>query len=168
MIEGFLGAERFEIKVRLEQDKLLGRVGGTLMAREVKLELSATGLSGRVGGATGFDVRLTLEAGELVGFVGNLPISLRGVDVVTGTLGEGFSALEFTARQSGTKLIGSLGGLLGQPFQLELGEAPGWLLKRAAERLEHHDFQLELGEAPGWLGTLVVLVAFYALEKHKA
>jgi hypothetical protein len=65
------------------------------------------------------------------------------VDVVTGTLGDGFSALEFMARQSGSTLIGSLGGLLGQPFQLELDEAPGWL------------------------GALVVLVAFYALEKHK-
>jgi hypothetical protein len=143
MIEGFLGAEKFEIKVRLEQDKLLGRVGGTLMAKEVRLELSATGVSGRVGGTTGFEVRLSLEGGELVGFIGNAPVAMRGVDVVTGTLGDGFSALEFMARQSGSKLIGSLGGLLGQPFQLELDETPGWL------------------------GALVVLVAFYALEKHK-
>jgi hypothetical protein len=143
MIEGFLGTEKFEIKVRLEQDKLLGRVGGALMAKEVRLELSATGVSGRVGGKTGFEVRLALEAGELVGFIGNAPVAMRGVDVVTGTLGDGFSALEFMARQSGSTLIGSLGGLLGQTFQLELDEAPGWL------------------------GALVVLVAFYALEKHK-
>jgi hypothetical protein len=143
MIEGFLGAEKFEIKVRLEQDKLLGRVGGALMAKDVRLELSATGVSGRVGGNSGFEVRLALEGGELVGFIGNAPVAMRGVDVVTGTLGDGFSALEFMARQSGSTLIGSLGGLLGQPFQLELDEAPGWL------------------------GALVVLVAFYALEKHK-
>jgi hypothetical protein len=144
MIEGFLGSERFEIKVRLEGDKLLGRVGGALMARDVKLELTATGVSGRVGGSNGFDVRLSLEAGELIGFVGNEPIALRGVDVVVGTLGDGFSAQEFGARQSGTKLIGSIGGLLGKPFSLNLGEAPGWL------------------------GALVVLVAFYALEKHRS
>jgi hypothetical protein len=143
MIEGYLGAQRFEIKVRLEQDKLLGRIGGALMAKEVKLELSPTGVSGRVGGATGFEVRLSLEGGELIGFLGNDPISMRGVDVVTGTLGDGFSSLEFMARQSGSTLIGSIGGLLGQPFSLELDEAPGWL------------------------GALVVMVAFYALEKHK-
>jgi hypothetical protein len=144
MIEGFLGSERFEVKVRLEGDKLLGRVGGALMARDVKLDLTATGVTGRVGGSNGFDVRLSLEAGELIGFVGNDPIALRGVDVVVGTLGDGFSALEFGARQSGSKLIGSIGGLLGKPFTLNLGEAPGWL------------------------GALVVLVAFYALEKHKS
>ena len=142
MIEGYLGAERFEIKVRLEGDKLLGRVGGALMARDVKLDLTATGVTGRVGGSNGFDVRLSLESGELIGFVGNDPVSLRGVDVVVGTLGDGFSALEFGARQSGTKLVGSLGGLLGKPFMLELGQIPGWL------------------------GALVVLVAFYALERH--
>ena len=144
MIEGFLGSERFEIKVRLEDDKLLGRVGGALMARDVKLELTATGVTGRVGGSNGFDVRLSLESGELIGFIGNDPISLRGVDAVVGTLGDGFSALEFAARQSGTRLLGSLGGLLGKPFSLELDDAPGWL------------------------GALVVLVAFYALEKHKS
>ncbi len=144
MIEGFLGAERFEIKVRLEGDKLLGRVGGALMARDVKLDLTATGVTGRVGGSNGFAVQLSLEAGELIGFVGNDPINLRGVDAVTGTLGDGFAAMEFSARESGTRLIGSLGGLLGKPFTLELGGAPGWL------------------------GALVVLVAFYALEKHKS
>jgi hypothetical protein len=144
MIEGFLGSERFEVKVRLEGDKLLGRVGGALMARDVKLELTATGVIGRIGGVNGFDVRLSLEAGELIGFVGNAPISLRGVDMVVGTLGDGFSAIDFAARQSGKKLIGSIGGLLGKPFTLDLGEAPGWL------------------------GALVMLVAFYALEKHKS
>ncbi len=144
MIEGFLGSERFEVKVRLEGDKLLGRVGGALMARDVKLDLTATGVTGRVGGSNGFDVRLSLEGGELIGFVGNDPIAMRGVDVVVGTLGDGFSAQEFGARQSGSRLIGSIGGLLGKPFSLELGQAPGWL------------------------GVLVVLVAFYALEKHKS
>ncbi len=144
MIEGYLGAERFEIKVRLEHDKLLGRVGGALMARDVKLDLSATGVTGRVGGSNGFDVQLSLESGELIGFIGNLLIQMRGVDMVVGTLGDGFSSIEFSARQSGTKLMGTLGGLLGKPFMLELGQAPGWL------------------------GTLVVMVAFYALEKHKS
>jgi hypothetical protein len=144
MIEGFLGSERFEVKVRLEGDKLLGRVGGALMARDVKLDLTATGVTGRVGGSNGFDLRLSLEGGELIGFVGNDPVSLRGVDVVVGTLGDGFSAQEFGARQSGSRLIGSIGGLLGKPFSLDLGQAPGWL------------------------GALVVLVAFYALEKHKS
>lgn len=143
MIEGFLGSEKFEIKVRLEGDQLLGRVGGALMARDVKLSLTATGVTGRVGGTNGFDLRLSLEGGELIGFIGNDPITLRGVDTVVGTLGDGFSALEFGARQNGTRLNGSIGGLLGKPFALELGEAPGWL------------------------GALVVLAAFYALEKHK-
>jgi hypothetical protein len=144
MIQGFLGEEKFEIKARLEGDRVLGRVGGALMAKEIDLSLTDKGVSGRVGGKNGFEVLLELEAGELVGLVGADRIVLRGVDQVTGALGSGITALEFAARQRGEQLQGRIGGLMGKSFELELDGAPGWV------------------------GVLIGLIAYYAFERHGA
>jgi hypothetical protein len=143
-ITGSLGTNpSIELKARLEQDRILGRVGGALMARELALEVSEKGVSGRVGGKNGFDVNLELKAGELTGFVGLEPLHLRGVDQVTGRLGNSLGGVDFISNQSGDSLRGRLGGIKGQTFELELAGTPGWI------------------------GTLVAIIAFYALERHK-
>ena len=50
-ITGSLGVNpSIELKARLEQDRILGRVGGALMAKELNLEVSEKGVSGHVGG----------------------------------------------------------------------------------------------------------------------
>jgi hypothetical protein len=143
-ITGSLGVNpSIELKARLEQDRILGRVGGALMAKELNLEVSEKGVSGRVGGKNGFDVNLELKAGELTGFVGTDALNLRGVDQVVGRLGSATNGVDFISNQHGDSLRGRLGGIKGQLFELELAGTPGWI------------------------GTLVAIIAFYAIEKHK-
>ncbi len=143
-ITGSLGVNpSIELKARLEQDRILGRVGGALMAKELNLEVSEKGVSGRVGGKNGFEVNLELKAGELSGFVGTDALNLRGVDQVTGRLGSAMNGVDFISNQNGDHLRGRLGGIKGQTFELELAGTPGWI------------------------GTLVAIIAFYAIEKHK-
>ena len=75
------------------------------------------------------------------GNVGAQKLTLRGVDRVTGFMGEPIVGWNVVAQQTGEKLVGQLGStVLGRPFELDLGSAPGWV------------------------GTLVAVVAFYALE----
>jgi hypothetical protein len=143
-ITGSLGTNpSIELKARLEQDRILGRVGGALMAKELNLEVSEKGVSGRVGGKNGFDVSLALKDGELMGHVGSDELHLRGVDQVTGRLGNTLGGVDFMSNQVGDNLRGRLGGIKGQTFELELAGTPGWI------------------------GTLVAIIAFYAIEKHK-
>ncbi len=143
-ITGHLGTNpSIELKARLEQDRILGRVGGALMAKELNLEVSEKGVNGHVGGKNGFEVSLELKAGELTGFVGQDNLNLRGVDQVTGHLGSTLGGVDFIANQHGDKLRGRMGGIKGQTFELELAGTPGWI------------------------GTLVAIIAFYALERHK-
>lgn len=144
MITGFLGAERFELKARLEGDKLIGRVGGALMGKDIALDLSDKGVKGSIGGKTGAPLELALEHGELVGFVGADRVALRGVDQVTAEIGTGFSAIELRAAQRGDTLTGVIGGMTGKPFVVELAGIPGWI------------------------GALLALVAYCALERVKS
>ena len=96
----------------------------------------------RAQGTVGADsVKIELEDGELRGNVGAQKLTLRGVDRVTGFMGEPIVGWNVVAQQTGEKLVGQLGStVLGRPFELDLGSAPGWV------------------------GTLVAVVAFYALE----
>lgn len=130
----------YELRCRLEGDALRGRVGGALVGKDLDLDITETGVRGRVGGPRGFEVSLELQAGELVGDLADEPFRLRGVDRVTGRLGDGFAALELDATQRGSRLGGRLGG---------------------------RPFELDLGDAPGWIGALVAAVAYYALERHR-
>lgn len=132
-----------DLKCRLEGDALRGRVGGALMGKDLDLEISETGVSGRVGGERGFEVSLELQAGELVGSLGPEPLKMRGVDRVTGRLGDSLSGVDIAAQQRGARLGGRIGGLSSKAFEIELGDAPGWI------------------------GALVAVVAFYALERHR-
>ena len=93
-------------------------------------------------GSVGADpVKIELDDGELRGNVGAQKLTLRGVDRVTGFMGEPIIGWNVVAQQTGERLTGQLGStVLGRPFDLELGSAPGWV------------------------GTLVAIVAFYALE----
>ena len=66
---------------------------------------------------------------------------LRGVDRVTGYFGEPIVGWNISAQQQGDHLEGTLGStVLGRPFSMDLAGAPGWI------------------------GTLLAVLAFYALE----
>ncbi len=144
MMTGILGTERFEIKARLEGDRLLGRVGSALMGKDIQLDLTENGVRGTVGGKNGASLQLSLEHGELIGFIGADRIALRGVDQVTAEIGTGITALEMRALQRGDALEGRIGGVNGKPFSLQLDGTPGWM------------------------GALVALVSYCALERIKA
>lgn len=126
------------MRCALEGDRIVGRAGGKLHGKDINLEITETGVEGVVGADS---VRVTLQEGELRGNVGREQISLRGVDRVSGFLGEPIVGWNIVAQQNGQKLVGRLGSTV-------LGK----------------DFEFELGSAPGWVGTLVAVVAFYALE----
>jgi hypothetical protein len=143
MMTGLIGNEGFEIKARLEGDRLLGRVGGALMGKDLSLDLSDTGVTGTVGGKNGAAVQLSLETGELVGFIGADRVALRGVDQVSGEIGTGVVAIEMRAVQRGDALEGRVGGLTGKAFSLQLDGLPGWI------------------------GALVAVTAYCALERIK-
>lgn len=130
-----------EIRAELDQDALKGRVGG-IFGKDLNLSITETGVHGQVGGSKGFLVSLALRGGELSGAVGNESLVVRGVDQVTGRLGDTIGGLEISAHQRGSKLSGRLGGLTGKMIDLELGAAPGWI------------------------GVLTAVVALYALERH--
>ena len=141
MIKGLLGSEGFEVQARLEGDVLKGRIGGVLMAREVNLTLSDTGVRGSLGGTGGIAVSLTLQNGELSGFIGADAVTLRGVDQITGAIGTGIAAISLRAAQREDKLEGRIGGVNGKSFTLALDGVPGWI------------------------GALLMLSAYCALER---
>jgi hypothetical protein len=134
-------SDGLDIRAELDQDALKGRVGG-IFGKDLNLEITETGIHGQVGGSKGFLVSLELRGGELSGSVGSEALVMRGVDQVTGRLGDTIGGLEISARQRGSKLTGRLGGLTGKMIDLELGAAPGWI------------------------GVLTAVVAIYALERH--
>ena len=136
------GAEGFDVRCTLEGDRIAGRAGGRLHGKDIDLEITETGVVGLVGGQA---VRVELDGGELRGEVGGQPITLRGVDRVTGFFGQPIVGWNIVAQQVGEKLVGRLGSTV-------LGR----------------DFEFDLGSAPGWVGTLVAVVAFYALEPRAA
>lgn len=139
MITGRLGgAAGYTIRCTIDGDKIIGRAGGRLHGRDIELEINERGVVGTVGEAP---VRIELDEGELRGNVGKERLVLRGVDRVTGFLGEPIVGWNVVAQQTGTRLAGQLGSTI-------LGR----------------EFELELGSAPGWIGTLVAVVAFYGLE----
>jgi len=126
------------VRCTLDGDRITGRAGGKLHGKDIQLEITETGVVGSVGGES---VTVELQEGELRGNVGQEKVTLRGVDRVTGFLGEPIVGWHVMAQQNGQKLVGRLGTpILGK------------------------DFELDLGSAPGWVGTLVAVVAFYALE----
>ena len=139
LIQGRLGsAEGYDIRCVIDGDKIVGRAGGKLHGKDIDLEITDRGVRGSVGSD---DVVVELEDGELRGKVGSQKLVLRGVDRVSGFLGEPIVGWNIAAQQEGTQLQGRLGSTV-------LGRG----------------FELELGSAPGWVGALVAVVAFYALE----
>ena len=141
MIKGLLGSEGFEVQARLEGDVLKGRIGGALMAREIKLSLSDTGVQGTVGGSAGIAVSLTLQGGELSGSIGADAVTLRGVDQISGAIGTGIAALGLRAVQRDDTLEGRIGSVNGKSFSVALDGVPGWI------------------------GALLMLSAYCALER---
>lgn len=141
MIKGLLGSEGFEVQARLEGDVLKGRIGGALMAREIKLTLSDTGVHGTLGGASGTAVDLTLTGGELTGSIGADAVHLRGVDQISGGIGTGIAALSLRAAQREDALEGRIGSVNGKSFSVQLDGVPGWI------------------------GALLMLCAYCALER---
>ncbi|HWG84325.1 MAG TPA: hypothetical protein VNT60_02490 [Deinococcales bacterium] len=143
-ITGRLGgpSDGHDIRCRMDGDTVRGRIGGALMARELTLDINTDGVNGKVGGTKGFDVSLRLDGGELVGQVGREDLRLRGVDRVAGRVGDTIGGVDVIAVQRGQKISGRVGGIAGKAFELELGEAPGWV------------------------GALVAAVTYYALERH--
>ncbi|MFC4426000.1 MULTISPECIES: hypothetical protein [Deinococcus] len=139
LIRGRLGgADGYDIRCAIDGDTIKGRAGGKLHGKDINLEITERGVQGSVGADS---VRIELQDGELRGNVGAQKLTLRGVDRVTGFLGEPIVGWNIVAHQNGEKLAGQLGStVLGRPFELDLGSAPGWV------------------------GTLVAVVAFYALE----
>ncbi|GGL80964.1 hypothetical protein GCM10010840_18450 [Deinococcus aerolatus] len=139
LIKGRLGgADGYDIRCVIEGDTISGRAGGKLHGKDIELEITERGVQGTVGNDP---VKIELDGGELRGNVGSQKLVLRGVDRVTGFMGEPIVGWNVVAQQTGERLSGQLGStVLGRPFELELGSAPGWV------------------------GTLVALVAFYALE----
>ncbi|MBB6096665.1 hypothetical protein HNR42_000077 [Deinobacterium chartae] len=133
------GADGYDVRCKLDGDAISGRAGGRLAGKDIHLEITETGVTGRV---DTYPVQVDLKDGQLIGKVGDEDIVLRGVDRVTGRLGGAIVGWDFVAQQRGTELVGRLGGTV-------LGR----------------DFQFSLGSAPGWIGTLVAVVAFYALER---
>lgn len=143
LIKGRLGgADGYDIRCAIDGDKISGRAGGKLHGKDIELEITERGVRGMVGNET---VQIELEEGELRGNVGSQKLVLRGVDRVTGFLGEPIVGWNITAQQIGNSLQGQLGSTV-------LGRV----------------FTLDLGSAPGWIGTLVAVVAFYALEPRAA
>jgi hypothetical protein len=144
-LSGRVGAQNdgYDVRCKLLGDQLSGRIGSPLYGCNFKLDIADDGLEGAVLGPRGFAVTLKLVNGELVGQLGNESLVLRGVDVVTGMLGNSIVGLEIVARQSGPLVSGQIAGLLGKPFELEVGDIPGWM------------------------GVLVAVIGFYALDKHK-
>lgn len=139
LIKGRLGgADGYDIRCAIEGDKIVGRAGGKLHGKDIELEITERGVQGTVGSES---VKIELEAGELRGNVGSQKLTLRGVDRVTGFFGQPIVGWNVVAQQQGEHLSGQLGSTV-------LGRI----------------FELELGSAPGWVGTLVAVVAFYALE----
>ena len=139
LIKGRLGgADGYDIRCSIDGDKIVGRAGGKLHGKDIELEITEKGVQGSVGNES---VRIELADGELKGNVGSQKVTLRGVDRVTGFMGEPIVGWNIVAQQQGEKLTGQLGStILGRPFELDLGSAPGWV------------------------GTLVAVVAFYALD----
>ncbi|AIZ44738.1 hypothetical protein QR90_05940 [Deinococcus radiopugnans] len=139
LIKGRLGgADGYDIRCTIDGDTISGRAGGKLHGKDIDLEITERGVQGTVGNDP---VKIELDGGELKGNVGSQKLVLRGVDRVTGFMGEPIVGWNVVAQQTGERLTGQLGStVLGRPFELELGSAPGWV------------------------GTLVALVAFYALE----
>lgn len=130
--------EGFSVRCEILEDKIKGRAGSRLHGKNIELEITESGVQGKVGDQA---VSVALEAGELRGTIGDQPLTLRGVDRVTGRFGEPIIGWDITAQQNGDHLEGRLGStVLGRPFSLELAGAPGWV------------------------GVLVAVVAFYALE----
>jgi hypothetical protein len=144
-LTGRVGAQSdgYDVRCKLVGDQLMGRIGSPLYGCNFRLDIADDGLEGAVLGVRGFAVSLKLAGGELVGLVGNESLVLRGVDTVTGVLGNTIVGLEIAARQNGPLVSGRIAGLLGKPFELEVGDIPGWM------------------------GVLVAVIGFYALEKHK-
>ncbi|MDO4247242.1 MAG: hypothetical protein Q4C89_14580 [Deinococcus sp.] len=138
-IKGRLGgADGYDIRCSIDGDKISGRAGGKLHGKDIELEITDRGVRGTVGNDS---VTIELQEGELRGQVGSQKLVLRGVDRVTGFMGEPIVGWNIVAQQQGDYLSGQLGStVLGRTFNLELGSAPGWV------------------------GTLVAVVAFYALE----
>ncbi|GGO32509.1 hypothetical protein [Deinococcus humi] len=139
LIKGRLGGtDGYDIRCTIDGDTISGRAGGKLHGKDIELEITERGVQGTVGSDP---VKIELDGGELRGNVGSQKLVLRGVDRVTGFMGEPIVGWNVVAQQTGERLSGQLGStVLGRPFELELGSAPGWV------------------------GTLVALVAFYALE----
>ncbi|MEF2280118.1 hypothetical protein V3W47_17640 [Deinococcus sp. YIM 134068] len=140
LIKGRLGGEAdgYGVRCVIDGDRISGRAGGKLHGKDIDLEITERGVQGTVGDE---GVKIELEEGELRGNVGSQRLVLRGVDRVTGFFGEPIVGWNVLAQQQGEKLQGQLGStVLGRPFALDLGTAPGWV------------------------GTLVAVVAFYALE----
>ncbi len=139
VLKGRLGGPAgFEVRCAIDGDAIRGRAGGRLHGKDIDLEITETGVVGTVGQEP---VKVELQEGELRGNVGGQKLTLRGVDRVTGFLGEPIVGWNIVAQQQGTKLVGQLGStVLGQ------------------------NFELDLGSAPGWVGVLVAVVAFYAME----
>ncbi|THF70431.1 hypothetical protein E7T06_06915 [Deinococcus sp. Arct2-2] len=138
-IKGRLGgADGYDIRCIIDGDRITGRAGGKLHGKDIDLEITERGVQGTVG-ADPF--KIELQDGELKGNVGSQKLTLRGVDRVTGYMGEPIVGWNVVAQQNGDQLVGQLGSTV-------LGR----------------NFELSLGSAPGWVGTLVALVSFYALE----
>ncbi len=139
MLKGRLGgADGYDVRCTLDDDQIIGRVGGKLAGKEIRLEITETGVSGT---AAGLEVFVELKEGKLVGKVGPEDLTLQGVDKVSGRLGGPITGFNIYAEQRGHMMAGRLGGTV-------LGR----------------DFTLELGSAPGWIGALVAVVAFYTVE----
>ena len=141
MIKGLLGSEGFEVQARLEGDIVKGRIGGVLMAREINLTLTDTGVRGTLGGASGMTVNLTLQNGELSGAIGADAVTLRGVDQISGAIGTGIAALALRAVQREDTLEGRIGSVGGKSFSVALDGVPGWI------------------------GALLMIAAYCALER---
>ena len=127
MIKGLLGAEGFEVQARLEGDALKGRIGGALMAREIDLTLTDTGVRGSLGGKGGIAVNLTLQNGELSGSIGADAVTLRGVDQISGSVASGMAGIALRAAQRADMLEGRIGGVNGKSFSVALDGVPGWI-----------------------------------------
>ena len=139
LLKGRLGgADGYDIRCTIDGDRIVGRAGGKLSGKAIDLEITERGVAGTVGDER---VVVELQDGELRGNIGKETLTLRGVDRVSGHLGAPIIGWDIFAQQQGEKLSGRLGSTV-------LGR----------------EFALELGSAPGWVGTLVAVVAFYALE----
>ncbi len=139
LIKGrFGGADGYDIRCTIDGDGIKGRAGGKLYGKDIDLEITDLGVQGSVGDDK---VKVELQGGELKGYVGSQNLTLRGVDRVTGYFGDPIVGWNVTAQQTGEHLVGQLGStVLGRPFEVSLGSAPGWI------------------------GTLVAIVSFYALD----